>query len=333
MKQQQPPILEVSHLSFRYGNSSVWGDVALALSSGQLGVLLGANGAGKSTLLRCLAGWAPPDKGEIRFRGAALRGADRSFRRRLILVNDTPPFYDDLTAAEHVRFVLRANCREDREVAAGSLLERFGLAGHVTAYPSSFSRGMRYKLALAMALALEPDLLLLDEPFGPLDPISAGAMLKVHGLEAALVDNSVMRIGALETTDARSFTMKVAGPTALLISKIIKLSERVAAGALERGRPDRVKPKDALDVLRLLQAIPSSWLAEGFAGLLEDETAGPVTSEALGSLPGLFGNAGSPGSQLAAEAAAPEPPDVIAASCAALCREVLDALHALGIDT
>ena len=176
MTQQQPPILEVSHLSFRYGNSSVWGDVALALSSGQLGVLLGANGAGKSTLLRCLAGWAPPDKGEIRFRGAALRGADRSFRRRLILVNDTPPFYDDLTAAEHVRFVLRANCREDREEAAGSLLERFGLAGHVTAYPSSFSRGMRYKLALAMALALEPDLLLLDEPFGPLDPISAGVL-------------------------------------------------------------------------------------------------------------------------------------------------------------
>ncbi|MDO9557517.1 MAG: hypothetical protein Q7J82_08055 [Coriobacteriia bacterium] len=75
-----------------------------------------------------------------------------------------------------------------------------------------------------------------------------GSMLKVHGLEAALVDNSVMSIGALETTDARTFTMKVAGPTALLISKTIKLSERVAAGALERGRPDRVKPKDALVV-------------------------------------------------------------------------------------
>ncbi|MBW6469168.1 MAG: hypothetical protein ACNA76_06800 [Anaerosomatales bacterium] len=159
-----------------------------------------------------------------------------------------------------------------------------------------------------------------------------GSMLKVHGLEAALVDNSVMSIGSLEATDARSFTMKVAGPTALLISKTIKLSERVTAGALERGRPDRVKPKDALDVLRLLQAIPSAQLAEGFAGLLVDETAGPVTSEALGRLPGLFGDADSPGSQLAAEAAAPEPSDVIAASCAALCRELLDALRAQGID-
>ena len=159
-----------------------------------------------------------------------------------------------------------------------------------------------------------------------------GAMLKVHGLEAALVDNRVMRIGALEATDARNFTMKVAGPTALLISKTIKLSERVAAGALERGRRDRVKPKDALDVLRLLQAIPSARLAEGFAGLLKDGIAGPVTAEALGSVPGLFGNVSSPGSQLAAEAAAPEPPDVIASSCAALCAELLAALHAMGVD-
>lgn len=158
------------------------------------------------------------------------------------------------------------------------------------------------------------------------------AMLKVHGLEAALVDNSVMRIGALDETDARSFTMKVAGPTALLISKTIKLSERVEAGALERGRTDRVKPKDALDVLRLLQAIPSAQLAQGFKGLLTDEIAGPVAAEALGSLPGLFGSTGSPGSQLAAEAAAPEPHEVITASCAALCGEVLDALRALGVD-
>ncbi|PKQ16917.1 MAG: hypothetical protein CVT67_01865, partial [Actinobacteria bacterium HGW-Actinobacteria-7] len=77
--------------------------------------------------------------------------------------------------------------------------------------------------------------------------------------------------------------------------------------------------------------IPSARLAEGFVSLLADETAGPVTSEALGKLPGLFGGADSPGSQLAAEAAAPEPTDVIVASCAALCRELLDALRAQGI--
>ena len=163
-------------------------------------------------------------------------------------------------------------------------------------------------------------------------PHEKGSMLKVHGLEAALVDCSVMSIGALQETDTRSFSIKVAGPTALLISKTIKLSERVTARALERGRADRVKPKDALDVLRLLQAIPSGRLAEGFVGLLGDEVAGAVTSEALGQLPVLFGAADSRGSLLAAEAAAPEPSAVIAAACAALCLELIEALSARGID-
>ncbi|MBA4370811.1 MAG: hypothetical protein C0418_04450 [Coriobacteriaceae bacterium] len=155
-------------------------------------------------------------------------------------------------------------------------------------------------------------------------PHERGSMLKVHGLEAALVDNSKTSIGALEESDGRSFPIRVAGATALLISKAIKLSERVAAGALERGRPDRVKPKDALDVLRLLQAIPSAELADGFLRLADDEVAGAVTREALGLLPELFGSAGSPGSRLAAEAAAPEPAGIITASCAALCRELLE---------
>lgn len=163
-------------------------------------------------------------------------------------------------------------------------------------------------------------------------PHEKGSMLKVHGLEAALVDHSVMSIEALEETDTRSFSIKVAGPTALLISKTIKLSERVTAGALERGRADRIKPKDALDVLRLLQALPSAQLAEGFVGLVGDDVAGAVAREALGQLPGLFGGADSPGSRLAAEAAAPEPAEVIAASCAALCQELIEGLHARRID-
>jgi len=159
-----------------------------------------------------------------------------------------------------------------------------------------------------------------------------GSMLKVHGLEAALVDNAMMNIGSLEDDDPRVFSIKVAGPAALLISKVIKIFERVAAGAIERGRADRVKPKDALDVLRLLQAVPSADLAEGFAHIVGDELAEPVAREALGHLPDLFGGPDSPGSRLAAEAAAPEPAEVVAASCVALCRELTTALRVRGIE-
>jgi ABC-2 type transport system ATP-binding protein len=134
---------------------------------------VGRNGAGKSTLLRCAAGWSAPGSGSIEVLGRALRGSDRELRRQIVLVTDTPPFYDDLTGREHLTFVLRANRMESRLGEAERLLAAFGIDEAASTYPSTFSRGMRYKLALTMALALAPRLLLLDEPFGPVDPFSA----------------------------------------------------------------------------------------------------------------------------------------------------------------
>jgi hypothetical protein len=176
------------------------------------------------------------------------------------------------------------------------------------------------------------DLLVPDALGGPgrraarVPPHERRAMLKVHGLEATLVDHTVMNIGSLEATDTRRYSMKVAGPTSLLVSKTIKLSERAIGSA-----SDRAKPKDALDVLRLMQAIPAARFAEGCVRLTGDRVAGPVVREALGQLPHMFGTADAPGSVLAAQAAAPEPPDVVAASCAALCGGLLDAFRGRGI--
>lgn len=85
-------------------------------------------------------------------------------------------------------------------------------------------------------------------------------------------------------------------------------------------------------MLRLFQAIPSARLAYDFVRLLGEEVAGAVAREALGQLPGLFGATDSPGSQLAAEAAAPGPSETIVASCSALCQELLEALRGRGID-
>ena len=82
---------------------------------------------------------------------------------------DVPTFYDDLTAVEHLELVLAANRADGARPRAEGLLERFGLTGRETLPPSSYSRGMREKLALVLALALRPRVLLLDEPHGPLD--------------------------------------------------------------------------------------------------------------------------------------------------------------------
>lgn len=168
------PLLEARSLSFRYGSGApVFSDVSLALRPRDVVLLVGQNGAGKSSLLACLAGWAPPASGEVLVDGERLDGRTWRLRRRVAFVADVPAFYDDLTAREHLDFVLRANrLGSERRREADELLERFGIARAADAYPSTFSRGMRQKLALALAFAVHPSVLIMDEPTGPLDPAS-----------------------------------------------------------------------------------------------------------------------------------------------------------------
>lgn len=161
--------LEVRDLCFGYGDVPVWEDVSFSLVAGQVAFLTGPNGAGKSTLFRCLAGWLEPDEGEVLLGGVPFTGRTRLAPGTLAFVPDVPSFYDDLTAMEHVEFVLAANRADSARPRAQRLLERFGLVGHERLLPSAYSRGMREKLALVLALALRPRVLLLDEPHGPLD--------------------------------------------------------------------------------------------------------------------------------------------------------------------
>lgn len=166
---EKTPALRAEGLSFRYARSEVWSDVAFRINPGQIAFLTGPNGSGKSTLLRCLAGWSMPSEGTVEVFGRPFDGSDRAVRREIAFVPDVPSFYDDLTAAEHIRFVLDANRVPDAADEARRLLDDLGLAAHADRFPSSYSRGMRLKLALVLAFMRKPRLLLLDEPYGPLD--------------------------------------------------------------------------------------------------------------------------------------------------------------------
>jgi nucleotidyltransferase-like protein len=141
---------------------------------------------------------------------------------------------------------------------------------------------------------------------------------KARGLEPVLVDKTTITISAFESHDHRRFEIAVAGPAALLVSKIHKLHERVAQR--------REVAKDALDVLRLLRATPTATLAKRIKDLLADPRSEGVTREALRYLDELFGRARARGSQLAAAAASPlEDADTIAQSCEALASDLLTA--------
>jgi hypothetical protein len=145
---------------------------------------------------------------------------------------------------------------------------------------------------------------------------------KARGLEAALVDKRIFSIRAFDADDHRAFAVAVAGPAALVVSKLHKIRERLA----ER-RQSRLDDKDALDTLRLLQAIPTTELAEAFRRLLRDALAREVTREAVADLEKLFSTTQGPGTQMAVRAAGPlASADQIAQSCAILATELLEAV-------
>jgi hypothetical protein len=158
-----------------------------------------------------------------------------------------------------------------------------------------------------------------------------GARLGVHGnrtgrqtrgMEAAIVDHAPHRMTSLSEDDPRVFDIRLAGPAALLVAKLHKLGERS-----QERTAKRMKDKDALDVLRILRAVPSEVLKETLARLRHNDLAGTVTREALEYLRILFGSRTSLGTRMAVRATERlEEPETIAASCEALATDLLQDL-------
>jgi hypothetical protein len=143
---------------------------------------------------------------------------------------------------------------------------------------------------------------------------------QTRGMEAAVVDYAPHRLTSLSAGDPRVFDIRLAGPAALLVAKLHKLNERS-----QERKAKRLKDKDALDVLRILRAVPSEVLKEKLDRLRNDDLAGTVTHEALDYLRTLFGSRESLGTRMAVRATEKlEEPKTIAASCEALATELLE---------
>ena len=142
---------------------------------------------------------------------------------------------------------------------------------------------------------------------------------RARGLEGALVDYDIHTLRALAIDDPRAFEIRVAGPSALLVAKVHKISDRN-----QELQARRLEDKDGLDVLRLLRGVESRRLADGLMRLRQEEVSAAVTGEAILLLADLFGSARAVGTLMAIRASERlEDPAVIAESCAALTRELL----------
>jgi ABC-type Fe3+/spermidine/putrescine transport system ATPase subunit len=162
--------VELVHLSKRFGSVTAVADVFLDVPEGRITTLLGPSGCGKTTLLRLIAGFFPPDTGEVRIKGERVDHLPPQRRSTAIVFQDYALF-PHLSVFENVAYGLRRRRTRAPEITrrVRDILRFLGLEGHEAASPLRLSGGQQQRVALARALVVEPDVLLLDEPLSNLD--------------------------------------------------------------------------------------------------------------------------------------------------------------------
>ena len=175
--------LVVENLVAGYGETTILEGVSLTVDAGEILVVLGATGSGKSTLLRCVVGLVAARKGRVLIEGRDINAAGDIEREDILrdvgLAFQEAALLNSMTTAENVALPIIEHWRLDEPTAlmlARMRLARVGLAGAGAKMPSELSGGMRKRAGIARAIALEPRLLLLDEPTAGLDPTTARAI-------------------------------------------------------------------------------------------------------------------------------------------------------------
>src|SRR3954471_19532255 len=244
-------MISVSSVDKRYGDFQALHDISVDIASGELTALLGPSGSGKSTLLRVIAGLETPDAGRVVIEEQDVTDVPPQ-RRDIGFVFQHYAAFKHMTVRDNVAFGLKVRKRPKAEIAAkvDELLGIVGLAGYQERYPSQLSGGQRQRMPLARALAVEPKVLLLDEPFGALDAnvraelrawlrrlheeVHVTTVLVTHDQEEAmeladsivvLNDGHVEQVGPpreLYDAPANDFVMGFLGPVARVGSGLVR---------------------------------------------------------------------------------------------------------------
>jgi phospholipid/cholesterol/gamma-HCH transport system ATP-binding protein len=192
--QQAQALIEVNNLSFKRGERVIYDNVSLQIRRGQVTAIMGPSGTGKTTLLRLIGGQLSPDHGEILLDGKNISTMSRSelfaARARMGMLFQSGALFTDMSVYENVAFPLRAHTKLSEHLIkelVGLKLEAVGLRGTEQFMPSELSGGMNRRVALARAIALDPELIMYDEPFAGQDPIVKGVLTRlIRSLREAL---------------------------------------------------------------------------------------------------------------------------------------------------
>jgi ABC-2 type transport system ATP-binding protein len=179
-------VIEVQHLSKRYGPFTAVDDVSFTVGAGEILGFLGPNGAGKTTTMRIITGYMPASEGSVTVAGHDVFGAPIEAKRRTGYLPETPPLYPDMTVREYVTFVAKIKGVPAREVKdrVDAVMKKTFIADMGSRHCGKLSKGYKQRVGLAQALIHNPDVLVLDEPTAGLDPkqiIEARQLIKELG--------------------------------------------------------------------------------------------------------------------------------------------------------
>ena len=243
-----PPLVELRGVTCGYGSKVVLEEVSLALPRGGVVGLMGTSGGGKTTVLRLIGRQLAPMKGQVLFDGVDLATLDaaglRAARRRMGMLFQFGALFTDSSVYDNVAFPLREHTALDESTIRDLVLMKLnavGLRGARDLMPSQVSGGMARRVALARAIALDPELVMYDEPFAGLDPISLGVAARlIRDLNHALGLTSIIVSHDIEETFA-------------IADHVVFIANGRVAG---QGTPDELRASSEPLVHQFVGALP-----------------------------------------------------------------------------
>ncbi|WP_345859358.1 phospholipid ABC transporter ATP-binding protein MlaF [Shewanella algae] len=248
-KQQNPsPLVEVNNLGFSRGSRVIYEQISLTIPRGKVTAIMGPSGIGKTTLLKLIGGQLTPDHGQVLFDGQNIHKLSRhelfEARKRMSMLFQSGALFTDMNVFDNVAFALREHSGLPEAIIRRIVLmklEAVGLRGAAQLMPSELSGGMQRRAALARAIALEPEMVLYDEPFAGQDPISMGVLVKL----------------IKELSDALSLTSVVVSHD---VSEVLSIADYVYVIADKRiiaqGSPAELKQADNPQLRQFIDGMP-----------------------------------------------------------------------------
>lgn len=248
MSAENPYAVELKSLSFKRGERDIFKNVDIRIPRGKVTGIMGPSGCGKTTLLRLIAAELKPNQGEVWVNGLNLPSLSRTelfdMRKQMGVLFQSGALFTDLDVFENVAFPLRVHTQLPEEMIRDIVLMKLqavGLRGALDLMPDELSGGMKRRVALARAIALDPQILMYDEPFVGQDPIAMGVLVRlIRLLSDALGITSIVVSHDLAETASIADYIYVVGDTQVL----------------GQGTPDELMKSDNPRVRQFMQGIP-----------------------------------------------------------------------------